>query len=259
MQQYLESMFGLSGSVALVTGASSGLGEHFARTLARAGAVVVLAARREEKLAALAAELRDAGATAYVVAMDVTSPTSVAAAVASAIEQAGKIDILINNAGVSTVKPFLEQTEEDWEFVVGTNLDGAWRVGRAVCARMAAQGSGGAVVNIASLAGMSTGGSFSAYSVAKAGLIHMTKCMALELARHKIRVNALAPGYFITPMNDAFLTSELGERIRKTVPTRRFGELKDLDAPLLLLVGPGGHHITGDVLVVDGGHLVKPL
>lgn len=257
-ESFFKQMFALDGKCALVTGASSGLGAHFARTLASAGARVVLAARRLERLEALAGEISDAGGEAYSVAMDVTDPDSVKAAFKDFADNVAPVDILINNAGVSTVKPFLDHTEEDWDFVVGTNLRGAWRVAQEGARQMAEKESqGGVIINIASLAGITTGGQFAAYSTAKAGLIHLTRNLALELARHEIRVNALAPGYFSTEMNDAFLESELGQKLRKSIPTRRFGELQDLDAPLLMLCGAGGKHITGVVLPVDGGHLVK--
>lgn len=256
-ESFFKKMFALDGKCALITGASSGLGAHFARTLAAAGARVVLAARRVERLEALASEITDAGGQAYAVAMDVTDPESVKAAFADFADNFAPADILINNAGVSTVKPFIEHTEEDWDFVVGTNLRGAWRVAQEGARQMAERGEGGVIINIASLAGITTGGQFAAYSTAKAGLIHLTRNLALELARHDIRVNALAPGYFSTEMNDAFLESEMGQKLRKSIPTRRFGELEDLDAPLLTLCGSGGRHITGVVLPVDGGHLVK--
>ena len=259
-ESFFKQMFALDGKCALVTGASSGLGAHFARTLASAGARVVLAARRLERLEALEAEIEDAGGEAYAVAMDVTDPDSVTQGFADIKANFATLDIVINNAGVSTVKPFIEHTEEDWDFVIGTNLRGAWRVAQAGARQMAERddgGEGGVIINIASLAGITTGGQFAAYSTAKAGLIHLTRNLALELARHKIRVNALAPGYFSTEMNDDFLESEFGQKLRKSIPTRRFGELEDLDAPLLMLCGPGGHHITGVVLPVDGGHLVK--
>lgn len=255
----MQELFSLENKAALITGASSGLGAHFARVLARAGADVALTARRVERLEELAAELEALGVRALPVAMDVTDPDSVDAALERVREELGGVDVLINNAGVSTVKSFLEHTERDWEFVVGTDLTGAWRVAQRTARGMVARGEGGAIVNIASIAGLGVGGQFSAYSTAKAGLIHLTRNMALELARHDIRVNALAPGYFPTEMNAGFLSSELGDRIRQRIPTRRFGALEDLDGPILLLCSQAGRHITGQVLAVDGGHMLSPL
>ncbi len=255
-QKYLQDLFSLTGRRVLVTGASSGLGEHFARALAKAGADVALAARRKGKLETLASELEDMGARAHAVSMDVTDPASVTAAFAELEAEFGGVDTLINNAGVSTFKPFLEHDEEDWEFLVGTNLTGAWRVARAAAQAMIAGEREGIIVNIASVSGLRAGGHLSIYSTAKAGLIHMTNNMALELARHNIRVNALAPGYFSTPMNDAFLSSAPGDAIRRRVPNRRFGTLDELDGALLLMCSPAGRHITGTTLAVDGGHAI---
>lgn len=258
-QAYLEDLFGLEGKVALVTGASSGLGRHFAKVLARAGAEVVLAARRQERLDELAARIEADGGQAHAVVMDVTDPGSVTAALEEAAEAAGPIDVLVNNAGVSRVKPFLEHTEEDWELITQVNLHGVRRVARGVAASMKARGQGGVIVNIASISGLGTGGRFAAYATSKAAVIHLTEVLAEELARHDIRVNALAPGYFATEMNEAFLASEAGDRIRERVPTRRFGELEDLDGALLLMCSPASRHITGQILAVDGGHAVAPL
>ena len=246
--------FGIAGRAALVTGASAGLGRHLALTLARAGAPVALAARRLDRLEALAAEIVAAGGTARAVALDVTDPASVAAGIAAAEAALGPIEILVNNAGVAATLPFLEQGEAEWRRVLDVDLDGAWRVGRAVAAAMARHGRGGSIVNIASVAGLHPVGRLSAYAAAKAALISLTKSMAIELARHQIRVNALAPGYIETDMNRDFLRSEAGQTMMRRVPLRRWGDPADLDGPLLLLVSPAGRHMTGAVLVIDGGH-----
>jgi len=242
----------LDGRRVLVTGASSGLGAHFAKVLAGAGAQVVLAARGTDKLAALAAEL---GPAAQMVALDVRDPVMVAAA----IEAAGPIDVLINNAGVTVTAPALDQDEADWAAVVGTNLEGGYRVAVAAARAMRVRGRGGAIVNIASILGMRQGGQVTPYAVSKAGVIQMTKQLALELARFDIRVNALAPGYIETDLNRAFFETPAGMALIKRIPQRRLGRLADLDAPLLLLAGDASAFMTGSVLVVDGGHMVGSL
>ena len=246
--------FSLANQVALVTGASSGLGRHFALTLARAGAKVAIAARRTDRLEDLAKEIAALDGRALPVPLDVTDAGSVERAVAAAETELGAMTILVNNAGVATTASFLDQTEDQWRAVLDTNLDGARRVAQAAARRMAAHGHGGAIVNIASILGLRPAGGVSAYAAAKAGLVSLTQTMALELARHKIRVNALAPGYVATDLNRDFLTGPAGEAMVKRVPMRRFGEPADLDGALLLLVSGAGRYMTGSIVVVDGGH-----
>jgi len=254
----------LAGRTALVTGASSGLGRHFAGVLAKAGARVALAARRTEALAETRSAIEAAGGSAVIVAMDVTDPASVAAAVGEAWGALGRIDILVNNAGVTATRPFLDMSEEEWDRVIDTNLTGCARVARAVAQRMrddkqdGGQG-GGTIVNIASILGMRVAGHVSSYIAAKGGLVHLTKAMALELARHNIRVNALCPGYVETELNADFFASDAGKALVKRIPQRRLGRLADLDGPLLLLASDAGAYMTGSVLAVDGGHLVSSL
>ena len=251
----------LTGRTALVTGASSGLGRHFAGVLAQAGARVALAARRTDALAETKAAIEAAGGTALVVAMDVTDSTSVSTAVAQAWDGLGRIDILVNNAGVTATRPFLDMSEEEWDRVVDTNLTGCARVAREVARRMRdhGDGKGGSIVNIASILGMRVAGHVSSYIAAKGGLVHLTKAMALELARHGIRVNALCPGYVETELNADFFASDAGKALVKRIPQRRLGRLADLDGPLLLLASDTGAYMTGSVLAVDGGHLVSSL
>jgi NAD(P)-dependent dehydrogenase (short-subunit alcohol dehydrogenase family) len=249
----------LAGGTALVTGASSGLGRHFAGVLAKAGARVALAARRTDALAETCAAIEATGGSAIVVAMDVTDPASVAAAVGEAWGALGRIDILVNNAGVTATRPFLDMGEEEWDRVVDTNLTGCARVARAVAQRMRDDGKGGAIVNIASILGLRVAGQVSSYIAAKGGLVHLTKAMALELARHGIRVNALCPGYVETELNADFFASDAGKALVKRIPQRRLGQLADLDGPLLLLASDAGAYMTGSVLAVDGGHLVSSL
>ncbi|MCY1046167.1 SDR family oxidoreductase [Corallococcus sp. bb12-1] len=252
--------FRLEGRRALITGASSGLGLHFAGVLARAGAEVVLAARRVDALAAEVERLRASGARAHCVALDVTRSESVQAAVAEAEALAGgAMEVLVNNAGVSGEHFFLEVEEAEWDSVVDTNLKGAYLVARAVARRLVERGLPGSLINIASILGLRVGGAVSPYCASKAGLIHLTKAMAFELARHKIRVNALAPGYIETDFNRGFFAREAGQKMVARIPFRRLGLMQELDGPLLLLASEAGSYMSGSVLEVDGAHLCSTL
>jgi NAD(P)-dependent dehydrogenase (short-subunit alcohol dehydrogenase family) len=247
-------MFDLSGHVALVTGASSGLGRHFAKTLAKAGAKVGLAARRLDRLREVDSEIAAFDGRALPVEMDVTDAKSVAAGLQAVETELGPIGVLVNNAGIATTTAFLDQDEAAWRRVLDTNLDGAWRVARETAALMAKHGRGGVVINIASILGLRVAGHLSAYGAAKSALISLTQSMALELARYQIRVNALAPGYVETDMNRDVLRGPSGQAMLKRVPLRRFGAPDDLDGALLLLASDAGRYMTGSVIVVDGGH-----
>lgn len=249
----------VAGKRALVTGASSGLGRHFARTLAREGARVVLAARRTDRLAETCADIARAGGEARPVALDVTSAVSVRRAVEEACALWGGLDILVNNAGVTTSAAFLDLTEEGWDRVLDTDLKGCFLVAQAVAQRMVQEAAGGAIVNVASILGQRVSGHVSAYIAAKAGLIRLTQAMALELARHRIRVNALCPGYMETELNVDFFATPAGEALIRRIPARRLGRPEELEGPLLLLASDAGSYMTGAVLAVDGGHLVNPL
>ena len=248
----------LDGRVAFVTGASSGLGAHFASTLVTAGAVVAIAARRAGRLEALAKSIREAGGTVLTVELDVTDPASVEAAVAATEAALGPIQILINNAGVGEPASFLDTTEDQWRHHLGVNLDGVARVGRVVAKRMVAHGKGGSIVNTASIVGFMVARGISAYAVSKAAVVQLTKAMALELAPHKIRVNALAPGYVPTEINADFLASDTGKKMLSRFPMQRAGRLDELDGPLLLLASDAGSYMTGSIIVVDGGTLLSP-
>jgi NAD(P)-dependent dehydrogenase (short-subunit alcohol dehydrogenase family) len=255
----MSKRFDLSGKVALVTGASSGLGVHFARTLASAGAAVAIAARRADRLASLQAELHKAGSKAAAVDLDVQSGKSVSAAF-DAIEQAlGAIDIVVNNAGISIVKPALDMPEEDWDTVVDTNLRGAWLVTQTAAKRWVAAKRPGVVVNIASILGLRTIGQVAPYNASKAGLIHLTRALAMEWARYDIRVNTICPGYIETEMNSDFWKTPAGQRLIERIPQRRIGQPEHLDGALLLLASDAGGFMTGSVLTVDGGHTVSSL
>lgn len=252
-------LFSLAGRTALVTGASSGLGRHFAMLLAGAGATVVVAARRRDRLDALAAEIAAAGGRAHAVALDVTSSESVAAAFDRMAAEGAVPDVVVNNAGLGITRPLLAQTEADWDTVIDTNLKGCWLVATEGARRLVAAGRPGSIVNVASILGLRVAGGVAPYAISKAGLIQATKAMALELARHDIRVNALLPGYVATELNRDFLASEAGEKLRMRVPTRRFGRPEDLDGPLLLLASDAGRGMTGAAVVVDHGHSISGL
>jgi NAD(P)-dependent dehydrogenase (short-subunit alcohol dehydrogenase family) len=254
----MSTSFSLSGKVALVTGASSGLGRHFATMLARAGAKVGLAARRVDALDAVAAEITAAGGIAAVAKLDVTDATSIAEAIASIEQSLGPIDVLVNNSGRSVGKPVLEFTAADWDAVHDVNLRGAFLVATEV-ARSMKQHGGGSIINIESILSFRQGGHTAVYAASKAGLTQITRSMALELARFSIRVNGIAPGYFETEINRGFFTTEGGAALIKRIPQRRLGKVEDLDGPLLLLASDASRYITGTTIVVDGGHLVSGL
>jgi NAD(P)-dependent dehydrogenase (short-subunit alcohol dehydrogenase family) len=245
----------LSEKCVLVTGASSGLGAHMAAELARGGARVAAAARRVDALEALA-EVAKGQITP--IEIDVSDPASVERAVAEAATAMGGLNGLVNNAGVAWGGRAIEMPDADWQRVIDVNLTGVFRVAQAAARVMAGQG-GGTIVNIASILGFSTGTGVAAYATSKAAVVHLTRSLALEWARHNIRVNAIAPGYFPTEMNDDFLASPEGDALRKGIPMRRFGRYEDLNGPLELLLSEKGAYITGVTLPVDGGHLVRPL
>lgn len=240
----------LTGKTALVTGASSGLGEHFARVLAAQGAKVTVAARRVEKLKALCEELKCAEARE----LDVTDADNVATLFAE-----GAYDVVVNNAGISIPGAAIEYAEEDWQATIDTNLTGCFRVAQAAARAATDVSQGMAIVNVASILGLRVAGQLTAYATAKAGLVQMTKSLALEWARHDIRVNALCPGYIETPLNAEFFASEHGKKLIKRIPQRRLGQFEDLNGPLLLLTSDSGRYLTGATLAVDGGHLVSSL
>jgi NAD(P)-dependent dehydrogenase (short-subunit alcohol dehydrogenase family) len=249
----------LDGHSALITGANGGLGSHFAQTLAKAGAKVAIAARRLESLREVEQRIRSAGGQVSAIALDVTKRESVAQAFAQAAEALGPITVVVNNAGIAVTKPLLEHTEDDWNDVVGVNLTGAWRVAQEAARHMVKNERGGSIVNIASILGLRVSAQVPSYAASKAALIQLTKAMALELARYKIRVNALAPGYVTTSINRDFFATDAGQALIKRIPQRRIGNPEELDAALLLLASDAGSYATGTVLAIDGGQLVNTL
>jgi NAD(P)-dependent dehydrogenase (short-subunit alcohol dehydrogenase family) len=251
----MSKLFDLSGKVALVTGASSGLGTHFAKCLGKAGASLVLAARRADRLESLQAELVQQNVTAKTVELDVRSSESISAALATA----GPLDVVVNNAGISIVKPALEMPDKDWDAVVDTNLRGAWLIAQGAAKRWVADKRPGSIVNIASILGLRTIGQVAPYNASKAGLIHLTRALAMEWARYHIRVNAICPGYIETEMNSAFWKTPGGQKLIERIPQRRIGQPEHLDGALLLLASEAGTFMTGSVLTVDGGHTVNSL
>lgn len=252
----MADRFDLTGRIALVTGASSGLGRHFARILSAAGAKMVLAARRLDRLEALASEIEAAGGEALVVTMDVTDASTIQAALEATIERfGGPADIIVNNSGLSREDWFTHMDEEAFDLVMDTNTKGVWLVARTFAGALVKAGKPGSMINIASVAGKRVGHTMSAYCASKAACEHMTRAMAIEMARYKVRVNAIAPGYFETEINDAFLASDEGQKMRKRIPMRRFGEHEELSGPLLLLASDAGSFMTGATVVVDGGHM----
>lgn len=251
----------LSGRVALVTGASSGLGAQFAQTLARAGAAVVLASRRTDRLMNLRAHIEAEGGAAHVVALDVSDLASIKAAVAHAETEVGPIDILVNNAGVSSTQRLQDVSEADFDFVFSTNARGAFFVAQEVGKRMiarangAAPGSfvGGRIVNIASMAGLKAMPQIGVYCMSKAAVVHMTKAMALEWGRFGINVNAICPGYIDTELNHAHWGTEQGRKLMQMLPRQRVGQASDLDALLVTLCANESHFINGAVIAADDG------
>lgn len=259
MSQPLDA-FSLKGKIVMITGASSGLGAHFARICSQVGAQVVIGARRVEKLAALADEIRADGGQVLAVPLDVTDRASVEAAFDEAEKAFGVVDVTLNNAGVGGAVRALEMTEEEWQSMLSTNLDGVWRVAQCTAQRLSKADKAGSIINISSILGLRVGKGLVHYATSKAGVVQLTKALALDLARYNIRVNAIAPGYFRTEINDDFFETQAGQDfIRNGVPMRRLGQLDELNGAMLLLASDAGRFMTGSVIAVDGGHLVSPL
>jgi NAD(P)-dependent dehydrogenase (short-subunit alcohol dehydrogenase family) len=254
----INQLFRLENKTVFVTGASSGIGKHCALLMAQAGAKVAIASRRIDQLESVVAQIAAAGGNAKAFEIDVTQKKSV---LQCFDELAGWSlpAVIINNAGTSINRKLLDQTEEDWDRVIDTNLKGSWLVATEAARRLTASNTPGNIINVASILGERVIGGVAPYVISKAGVIQSTKVMALELARHQIRVNALLPGYVITDLNREFLMSELGQKLLVRIPTRRFNNLEDLNGPLLLLASDASIAMTGATLAVDSGHLISGL
>lgn len=243
----------LDGKVALVTGASSGLGAHFARTLAAAGAAVGVAARRVDRLESLVSEIESSGGMAAAVSLDVTDVSRIPDAVDAVDSALGPVDILINNSGVTAPSAIHRISEEDYDFVLDTNLKGAFFMAQEVGKRMIERKSGGRIINISSTLAHRVIGQLSIYCMSKIALDQMTTAMALEWAKYDINVNAICPGYIETEMNADYWQTEAGQSFLKRFPRPRVGDPSDLDGTLLLLAGEEGRFMNGSIIRVDDG------
>ncbi|WP_298261528.1 SDR family NAD(P)-dependent oxidoreductase [Bradyrhizobium sp.] len=252
----MSGLFDVSKETILVTGASQGLGRQFARVLSAHGAAVALAARQTGKLKSLEEEIRARGGRAAAVAMDVTSQASIVAGLDAAEAALGPVTVLVNNAGIAIEKLAIEQTEADWDAVIGANLKGAYFVATEMARRMIARKQEGNIVNVASVLGFGVMKFLSPYTISKAGIVQATKAMALELAGSRIRVNAIAPGYIDTEINHDFWSTPGGEKLTRRIPQRRVGDESDLDGAIMLLVSSASRYMTGSVVTVDGGFLL---
>lgn len=250
-------LFDLTGEVALVTGASSGLGERFAQVLAANGAKVVLAARRIDRLEALVEKIRAAGGQAIAVELDVADQSAIAPAFDVAEAEYGTVTILVNNAGIDGQSPPLNMTPEQWRKVMSVNVDGVWFCAQEAARRLVAAGKPGSIINIASVLSFRAARTLSAYATSKGAVRQMTHNLALELARYNIRVNAIAPGYILTEINRDFFETPGGQAMIKRIPQRRIAEPSELDGTLLLLASSkASGYMTGSTVVVDGGHML---
>ena len=259
MRNELQSLFDLTGKTALVTGASSGFGWHFSKVLAGAGARVLAGARRTDRLEQLCQEIGVNGGIAYPVSLDVTDVSSIRNAFDVAEAELGTVDILVNNAGISRSGLLLDLEEDDWDAVLSTNLKAVWQVAREAATRMHKASCGGSIINVASILAFGTGKGLGSYMAAKAGVVQLTKAMALEWAAMDIRVNALAPGYFPTEISGNFFTTPMGREMIGRIPQRRVGDINELTGPLLMLASGASSYMTGSTLTVDGGHLCGSL
>jgi NAD(P)-dependent dehydrogenase (short-subunit alcohol dehydrogenase family) len=247
-----DTPFDMAGETVLITGGGTGLGKQFATVLAAAGAQVILCARRVDKLEETVAQLRDQGADAHAIPMDVTSSESVTAGFKQCLAVA-PVTVLVNNAGLAGESMLLAMSEEEWDSVVNTNLKGAWLVARAAAQQMIDHEHSGSIINIASVLASSVQKGTAAYAAAKSGVVHLTRAMALEWSRYGIRVNAIAPGYYRTDMAEGYLDSPAGQQLLKRIPQRRLGDPAEMDGAILMLASTASRYMTGSMVTVDGG------
>jgi NAD(P)-dependent dehydrogenase (short-subunit alcohol dehydrogenase family) len=253
-------LFNLDGKVALISGAGSGLGRQFAETLASAGASVVLAARRREKLEETAEIVRQGGGKAVCLELDVTDSLSVNNCIRETASEAGVPDILVNNAGIARQAFLTDISEKDWDAVIDTNLKGVFMLAQATAKVMINADKPGSIINIASILGLRVSKALGSYIAAKSAVVQLTKAMAIEWSRYDIRVNALAPGYFMTEINEEQFAGGYGEEyLKQRVPMGRMGDLPEISGPLLLLASQAGSYMTGSIVAVDGGHVCSSL
>ena len=252
-----NKLFSVEGKVALVTGAGSGLGERFASVLGEHGAEVVCVARRKEMLEKVANEINDSGGSAIAVSADVSDRASIEAAFDTAEEKYGVVDVVVNCAGIQALESFLDMADEQFTSVMDINVNGLWRVAQIGAERMVRVGKGGSIINIASILGLMARPAASNYCASKAAVLHMTKSMALDLVDKGIRVNTMAPGYFDTDLTSWWLQTEEGQAAKARLPIKRFGNLQELDGPLLLLASDASSYMSGSTLVIDAAHSVK--
>lgn len=259
MSVTIDNLLSLKGKTALISGASSGLGAHFAQVMAAAGAEVVVAARRVDKLTELVNIIKEQGGKARSLAMDVISPESVEEAFQALDGMIGSLDILVNNAGISTNPTrFTDLEEDEWGYLLDVNLKGAWRVAKQAAVRMKSQGKG-SIINTGSIYSLCTGIQKADYNVSKVAIAQLTKNMALELSRSGIRVNSLCPGYFASAINEKEFNTDRGKAYIANLVPQRLGEYHELNGPLLLLASDAGSYMNGTALVVDGGSLLNPV